>query len=200
MPLLPAFLRRYPDITVDLVLRDQVVDLLDDRADIAIRTGPLNVSSLIMRRLGGSRMVVVAAPSYIEREGVPKTPKDLNQHNQLGFGFNRHLKAWPFEGEQEAHMLPPSGNLLVSDGEAMRTAAIAGLGVARLALFHVKKTSAVDGWCHCSRTTTLATRKKYMLFSSARAGNCRHGSVCSSNIWLNNASWAKALVAAEKAG
>ena len=139
MPLLPAFLQRYPDITLDLVLCDQVVDLLDDRADVAIRTGSLTDSRLIMRRLGSSRMVVVAAPSYIEREGIPKTPEDLNQHNQLGFGFSRQLKAWPFKGEQGAHMLPPSGNLLVSDGETMRAAAIAGLGVARLALFHVQK-------------------------------------------------------------
>ena len=139
MPLLPAFLQRYPDITLDLVLCDQVVDLLDDRADVAIRTGSLTDSRLIMRRLGSSRMVVVAAPSYIEREGTPKAPEDLNQHNQLGFGFSRQLKAWPFKGEQGAHMLPPSGNLLVSDGETMRAAAIAGLGVARLALFHVQK-------------------------------------------------------------
>ncbi|MDA4138657.1 LysR family transcriptional regulator [Xanthomonas hortorum pv. vitians] len=137
MPLMPIFLKRYPEITLDLVLCDQVVDLLDDRADVAIRTGPLSDSRLVMRRLGSSRMVVVAAPDYLEREGTPKTPDDLAQHNRLSFGFTRHVKAWPFKGDSSPQLLPPSGNLLLGDGETMRKAVIAGLGLARMALFHV---------------------------------------------------------------
>ncbi|KLD76917.1 LysR family transcriptional regulator [Xanthomonas hyacinthi] len=139
MPLISVFLKRYPEIALDVVLCDQVVDLLDDRADVAIRTGPLNDSRLVMRRLGSSRMVVVAAPDYLEQEGIPQTPDDLVRYNQLGFGFTRHLKAWPFKGDHAPQLLPPSGNLLLGDGETMRKAAIAGLGLARMALFHVHK-------------------------------------------------------------
>lgn len=139
MPLISLFLKRYPEITLDVVLCDQVVDLLDDRADVAIRTGPLSDSRLVMRRLGSSRMVVVAAPDYLEQEGIPQTPGDLGRYNRLGFGFTRHVKAWPFKGDQASQLLPPSGNLLLGDGETMRTAAISGLGLARLAFFHVHK-------------------------------------------------------------
>ncbi|MEC5343082.1 LysR family transcriptional regulator [Brenneria populi] len=139
MPQIPEFLKRYPEITLDIVLCDQVVDLLDDRTDVAIRTGPLTDSRLVMRSLGSSRMVVVAAPAYLEREGISKTPADLVRHHRLGFGFTRHIKAWPFNGPDEPHLLPPSGNLLLGDGETMLNAAIAGLGLARLAHFHVKK-------------------------------------------------------------
>ncbi|MFE8100875.1 LysR family transcriptional regulator [Brenneria goodwinii] len=139
MPQIPEFLKRYPEITLDIVLCDQVVDLLDDRTDVAIRTGPLTDSRLVMRSLGSSRMVVVAAPAYLEREGIPKTPADLVRHHRLGFGFTRHIKVWPFNGLDEPHLLPPSGNLLLGDGETMRYAVIAGLGLARLAHFHVKK-------------------------------------------------------------
>ncbi|QTF10697.1 LysR family transcriptional regulator [Brenneria izadpanahii] len=139
MPQIPAFLKQYPEITLDIVLCDQIVDLLDDRTDVAIRTGPLTDSRLIMRSLGGSRMVVVASPGYLAREGVPKTPADLARYHRLGFGFTRHTKAWPFNGVDEPRLLPPSGNLLLGDGETMRNAAIDGLGLARLAHFHVKK-------------------------------------------------------------
>ncbi|MBS9438845.1 LysR family transcriptional regulator [Photorhabdus noenieputensis] len=138
MPLLPDFLQRYPEITLDISLCDLIVDLLDDRSDVAIRTGPsVDDSCLMVRRLGSSRMVVVGSPSYLERVGMPATPSDLGCYNRLGFGFTRHVKAWPFIGSEEWVQQLPSGNLLLGDGETMRKAAIAGLGLARLARFHV---------------------------------------------------------------
>ncbi|AKH64074.1 LysR family transcriptional regulator [Photorhabdus thracensis] len=137
MPLLPDFLQRYPEITLDISLCDLVVDLLDDRSDVAIRVGPLDDSRLMVRWLGSSRMVVVGAPSYLERMGIPSMPGDLGRYNRLGFGFTRHVKAWPFIDSEERVQQLPSGNLLLGDGETMRKAAIAGLGLARLARFHV---------------------------------------------------------------
>ncbi|MQL48289.1 LysR family transcriptional regulator [Photorhabdus khanii] len=137
MPLLPDFLQRYPEITLDISLCDLIVDLLDDRSDVAIRVGPLDDPRLMVRRLGSSRMVVVGAPSYLERMGIPSTPGDLGRYNRLGFGFTRHVKAWPFIDSEERVQQLPSGNLLLGDGETMRKAAIAGLGLARLARFHV---------------------------------------------------------------
>ncbi|MCW7549582.1 LysR family transcriptional regulator [Photorhabdus sp. APURE] len=138
MPLLPDFLQRYPEITLDISLCDLVVDLLDDRSDVAIRIGPpVDDSCLMVRRLGSSRMVVVGSPSYLERVGMPATPCDLGRYNRLGFGFTRHAKAWPFIGSEEWVQQLPSGNLLLGDGETMRKAALAGLGLARLARFHV---------------------------------------------------------------
>ncbi|AOJ01216.1 MULTISPECIES: LysR family transcriptional regulator [Burkholderia] len=135
MPLLPEFQRRYPDITLDIVLSDAVVDLLDDRSDIAIRSGALDDSRLVMRRLGGSRMVVVGSPAYFEGRGVPQTPDDLDRHHCIGLSGN--TKAWPFVVAEGQRLRPSGGNLLLGDGESIREAAVSGLGLARLARCHV---------------------------------------------------------------
>ncbi|MFD2052561.1 LysR substrate-binding domain-containing protein [Mesorhizobium calcicola] len=138
IPLLPRFLERYSEISVDLVLTDNVIDLMAERADVAIRAGPLGESRLVARKLGQSRVVVVAAPSYLETHGTPLTPTDLDRHNRMGFGFARHIDGWPFlDAAGNAIMVPITGNTLVSDGEAMRLMALAGAGIARLAYWHV---------------------------------------------------------------
>lgn len=138
MPIISIFLQKYPAITLDITLCDQIVDLLDDRSDVAIRTGPLTDSRLVMRRLGGSRMVVVGAPHYFEYRGVPVTPEDLVNFNCLHFSFSRHVKTWPFKSSNGVNLFSPNSNLLISDGETMREAAILGLGIARMARFHVE--------------------------------------------------------------
>ncbi|MER9180879.1 LysR family transcriptional regulator [Mesorhizobium sp. M0767] len=139
IPLLPRFLERYPEISVDLVLTDDVIDLMEERADVAIRAGPLGESRLVARKLGQSRVVVVAAPSYLEARGTPKTPADLDRHNRMGFRFVRHLEGWPFiDAAGKPITLSIIGNTLVSDGEAMRLMALSGAGLARLARWHVE--------------------------------------------------------------
>lgn len=137
VPLLPRFLDRYPEVSVDLVLSDSVIDLMAERADVAIRAGPLGESRLVARKLGQSPVVVVAAPSYIEAHGLPLTPADLDRHNRMGFGFVRHVDGWPFLDAAGTIMIPIMGNTLVSDGEAMRLMTLAGAGIARLARWHV---------------------------------------------------------------
>jgi len=138
LPLLPDFAKRYPDIKVEVVLTDLVVDLLEERADVAIRVGPMRESRLLARKLGESRMVVVAAPGYLKEHGTPKTPDDLADHNLLRFGFAKWENGWPFKIGGETIAVIPSGNALVSDGEAMQHLAVAGMGLARLARFHVE--------------------------------------------------------------
>lgn len=138
IPLLPRFLERYPEISVDAVLTDSVIDLMEERADVAIRAGPLRESRLVARKLGQSRMVVVAAPSYLEARGAPRLPADLDRHNRLAFGFARYIDGWPFTDTAGASLtVPVTGNAMVSDGEAMRLTALAGAGIARLARWHV---------------------------------------------------------------
>jgi DNA-binding transcriptional LysR family regulator len=138
IPLLPRFLERYPEISVDLVLTDSVIDLMAERADVAIRAGPLGESRLVARKLGQSPVVVVAAPSYLGMHGTPLAPVDLDRHNRMGFGFVRHLDGWPFlDVDGRAVMVPITGNTLVSDGEAMRLMTLAGGGISRLARWHV---------------------------------------------------------------
>ena len=87
------------------MLTDHVIDLMEERADVAIRAGPLSESRLVARKLGQSRTVVVAAPSYLKTHGTPKTPADLERHNRMGFGFVRHIDGWPFRdgGRRKRH-------------------------------------------------------------------------------------------------
>jgi DNA-binding transcriptional LysR family regulator len=74
LPLVPRFTAAHPEVRLDIVLTDRVIDLMDERADVAIRVGPMRPSQLMARKLGQSRMAVVAAPNYLARRGVPQTP------------------------------------------------------------------------------------------------------------------------------
>lgn len=137
LPLAPEFLRRHPGITLDIALTDEVIDLLEERTDVAIRAGPMKSSQLLARKLGETRMVIVGAPSYLEQRGTPKSPADLQQHNRLGFGYARAIEGWPLNDRGATKIIPVSGNAQASDGEALRQLTLAGLGLARLAAFQV---------------------------------------------------------------
>lgn len=138
LPLVPAFLEAHPDITLDIVLTDQVVDLLEQRTDVALRSGPLKDSQLVARKLGDAKMVIVGAPAYLARHGTPQTPADLSAYNRLGFGFARAANGWPLlDSEQRRIDVPVEGNAQVSDGETLRQLALAGVGLGRLAAFQV---------------------------------------------------------------
>lgn len=136
LPLVPDFLAKHPEVTLDIVLTDQVVDLLDERADVALRVGDLQSSSLMARKLGESRAVVVASPDYLARRGVPMTLQDLSQHDQLDFNFTRSVRNWPFLGtDGQVAYLPGVAAVQVGDGESLRELALAGAGLARMSVF-----------------------------------------------------------------
>lgn len=136
-PALPAFLARYPDTSVDLSLSDDIVNLLANQTDIAIRVGNLPDSALMARKLGQSRRVLVAAPAYLQRMGAPETPSDLQRHNCIGFNFRPSRAGWPFRDGQRDFEQLVSGNALVNNGDTARQIALDGLGIARLGRFHV---------------------------------------------------------------
>jgi DNA-binding transcriptional LysR family regulator len=139
LPIVPAFLDRYPEIELDVVLSDEVVDLMGKRVDVAIRAGPLRSSRLVARKLGATRMMIVAAPSYLARHGRPRRARDLERHLLIDFDYPRARKGWPLlDGARAIRILPP-GRLQASDGEAVRRLALAGAGVARLAAFQVRE-------------------------------------------------------------
>ncbi len=137
MPLVPRFLERHPEVTLDIVLSDSVIDLMQERADIAIRIGPLRDSSLVARKLGTSRMAIVASPEYIAGHGVPNTLDDLARHKGIGWTFFRTIGGWPFRTGAATEQVSPPPVARASDGEAARLLALGGAGLARLALFHI---------------------------------------------------------------
>ncbi|GMU01622.1 LysR substrate-binding domain-containing protein [Corallococcus caeni] len=139
LPHVPAFQARYPGIRLDIGLTDQVVDLLEDRADVAIRAGPLKSSNLIARKLGETRFHVVGSPAYLKLEGTPRTVANLEKHNRLGFSYTRFAQHWSFVERGAPLSIPCVGNVQVSDGEAVRHLALAGAGLARLPVFMVRE-------------------------------------------------------------
>ena len=140
LPLVPAFLAEHPELSIDLVFTDQVVDLIEERADIAIRVapGPLRGNQLMARKIGESGVAVVASPDYLARHGEPKTPAELVKHNLIGFNFARSVEGWPFRVDGALISIAAVGNTQVGDGEIARQLAVAGIGLARLGRFHVE--------------------------------------------------------------
>jgi DNA-binding transcriptional LysR family regulator len=138
LPLIPRFTSAHPDVRLDIVLTDQVIDLMDQRADVAIRVGPMRPSQLVARKLGQSRMAVVAAPAYLVRRGMPQTPYDLAAHNCIAFNFARDVDEWPFVVDGNQVSLPVRGDAVSGDGEISRRLALAGQGVTRLTRFHIR--------------------------------------------------------------
>ncbi|MGB3423564.1 MAG: LysR family transcriptional regulator [Castellaniella sp.] len=138
LPLVPKFLAHHPDVTLDIVLTDEVIDILEQRTDVAVRAGPLKSSNLVARALGATRMMIVGAPGYLMRHGTPTTPDALPAHNRLGANYVRAQPGWPLRHHGQDVVVPVSGNAQAGDGEALHRLALAGLGLARLAAFQVR--------------------------------------------------------------
>jgi DNA-binding transcriptional LysR family regulator len=137
VPHVAAFLSQHPKVSVDISLRDTVVDLLEEGIDVAIRAGPLSSSQLIGRKLLESRRIVVASPAYLRLHGAPTTPEELASHNCLQFNFRRAEQGWPFSKDGDVHRVLVDGSASAGDGQTLRGLAIQGVGLARLAEFHI---------------------------------------------------------------
>jgi DNA-binding transcriptional LysR family regulator len=140
-PLVPEFLRLYPEVELDLSLTDGVVDLIEERADVAIRVGPLRDSNLMARKLRANPRIITASPSYLAKHGMPERPEDLARHNCLNFNFRRSLNEWPFREPVSGQLrtLAVTGNFKANNGSTLRQLTLAGLGLARLGTFHVER-------------------------------------------------------------
>jgi DNA-binding transcriptional LysR family regulator len=128
MPWLPAFLERYPGLQLDLRLSDRVIDLAANGIDVTIRNGPLHDSALVARVLAPSRLLPVASPAYLARHGTPQHPQELAQHQCLVL---EGMNPWNFrEADGSLVSVRVGGRMRSDNGEAMRDAAMAGLGIA----------------------------------------------------------------------
>lgn len=128
-PVLPLFLRRFPQMRLNISLSDTLVNLVEERIDIAIRLGPLNASSLIARKLAPHRRVICAGPDYLAERGAPMSPRELSGHNCLLFDYLTGDTTWTLAREGERERVPVSGNLRASGSELLREAAIGGAGL-----------------------------------------------------------------------
>ncbi|MDI5935678.1 LysR family transcriptional regulator [Halomonas kalidii] len=138
-PLLPMFLRRHPRLRLDVDLSDQNRDIVASGFDLALRIGSLEASTLVARRLATNRRVLCASPGYLSRHGMPSTPDALAQHECLLLtgGSGRH-DVWHFrDGAGGDIAVKVSGRIHSNQGELLRDAAIAGLGIAQHSTWHV---------------------------------------------------------------
>ena len=133
-PQLPAFLRRYPQITLQLSMENRSNDLIGRDWDCAIRIGELPDSSLVARRLGALRWITCAAPAYLVRAGEPRTPEDLARHNCLGFMpvGERTPLPWQFVRDGRTVHVAVRGNVIMDSLDPLLDAAAAGVGMVQV--------------------------------------------------------------------
>lgn len=139
VPALPAFHARYPDIQIDLGVSDRTVDVIADHVDCVVRAGELTDQSLMARRVGELQYHAYAAPSYLDRHGVPTHPRQLAEdpHRIVGYFASRTGKVFPYRMRRGDESVEIQGRytLAVNDGGAYFVAGLAGLGIIRLPRF-----------------------------------------------------------------
>jgi DNA-binding transcriptional LysR family regulator len=131
-PALSAFLKRYPDLAIDITLSPAHVDLVDEGLDLAIRVGVLEDSRLVVRKLAPSRIILCAAPAYLDERGAPRRPEDLSQHNCIFTTLLPWGGEWPLAGPRGKVRMPVSGSFRSNSAEMLRAAALDGLGIVML--------------------------------------------------------------------
>ena len=128
-PALADFMARYPGLAVTLDLDDRRVSLIEEGYDVAVRIADLPDSSLVARKLAPARRVVCASPAYWADHGKPAHPRELVRHNCLIYAYLPAQNDWPFRGPGGPLAVRVAGNLKANNGDVLREAALAGLGV-----------------------------------------------------------------------
>lgn len=132
-PLMPEFLSMYPDLTVELHLSDNRIDLVGEGFDAALRIAVMPDSSLVARWLCPVSSIVVASPAYLARCGLPSTPRELSAQDCLGYAYRARSDVWRFVNEAgEEEVVTPTGRLRVTNVDALIPTLLSGLAVAEL--------------------------------------------------------------------
>jgi DNA-binding transcriptional LysR family regulator len=132
LPIICEFLKAYPRIDIRMVQSDRNINLAEEHIDLAVRIGPLPDSSLIATRVGAMRRVVCASPSYLEENGTPTDPTEIDRHDCIGSDVLGATDIWRFRYGASERAVPIRARLFVSTAEAAVDAAIAGVGITRL--------------------------------------------------------------------
>jgi DNA-binding transcriptional LysR family regulator len=138
LPVVVAFRAEFPDVRVDLILSDSVVDLIEEQIDVAIRMTASPPMSYVARKLGEDRRLFCASPTYLERRGRPRHPRDLDAHDCLVFFADGASVPWKVKDKAgKSASLRVCGPLQTNNTLALRDAATAGLGIADLPVYLV---------------------------------------------------------------
>jgi DNA-binding transcriptional LysR family regulator len=133
VPLLPKFAALYPQLAIELILNDTMLDLVTERIDLAVRLGALEDSSLVAKRLMQIQFHVCASPAYLKKAGRPRNPNDVAQHNCLIFPVQGSRSRWRFKGPgSKVTEVAVDGRVIISNSLALRQCALAGMGLSLL--------------------------------------------------------------------
>jgi DNA-binding transcriptional LysR family regulator len=136
-PLVQEFMRKYPEVTVEFLMSDRNIDLVEEGMDLGVRFGQLPDSSLVAFRIGEVRPVVCASPRYLARAGTPVHPHELARHSCLRFtGFSRY-REWTFHKDGEVIRMPIPATLRCNHGQNLIEACIEGIGIGRFLSYQV---------------------------------------------------------------
>ncbi len=131
-PILPGFVERYPDITLDISINDRFVDLVEEGLDIAVRVAELRDSSLVARRIAPFRRLVCASPDYVARRGQPAKPSELAAHDCLVLTSYQPRGQWQFGAGKALTSIRVAGSIESNSVDVLRQAALAGVGLVQL--------------------------------------------------------------------
>ncbi|MGO8908033.1 MAG: LysR substrate-binding domain-containing protein [Bradyrhizobium sp.] len=168
-PLLAEFLRRYPALTLDLLLVDRAVDMVEEDIHLSLRVGHLPDSQLVARKLADLRMIVCASPAYLERRGVPQTPADLGHHDCLVFSDTPGIAEWRFkQGAGAQRRIRIAGRLWMNSLDALVSAAKEGAGIVRVPSWQVEADIAAGGLQRILRDHEPPPTPLHLLFQPSR--------------------------------
>ena len=134
---IPAYLERYPEVQISLSLADRFIDVVAEGFDLVIRIAELEDSSLVARRLAPCKRILCATPSYLEKHGTPQVPQDLAIHHCLVYSNELKPDTWRLQGPDGNEDVKVNGPFCADNGDILRAAAVAGLGVTLLPTFIV---------------------------------------------------------------
>lgn len=129
-PAIVELIGRYPEMQFDIELSDRVVDLVDEGFDAAVRIGQVGSQNLVGRRVGVTRLICCAAPSYLRLRGEPKKPEDLAAHTCLTYEYSPLRNVWPFRDQHgRDRSVKITGPIQANSGRFLETLAIDGVGI-----------------------------------------------------------------------
>ena len=171
-PLVPSLLLRHPRLTVALDFSNRIVDLVEEGFDVAIRVAPHLDSALRGRQLATSRLVLVASPGYLSRQGAPRTPDELASHQTLSFALSMG-REWSFLTPGNERVVTVTPKLMSSSSDAVRTAVLLDAGIAMLPTFLVADDLASGRLQQVLPEVTLAALKIFVVHPHRRTQPAR---------------------------
>jgi len=131
-PVVSAYLKRYPEVAVDLRLSDRMINLVEEGVDLAVRIGHLPDSTLVARHVGEMRRIVVVSKDYLKRRGEPKTPEAIASHDTVQFGAMTAEPEWRFASDGREIRVSSAPRLTTNSADAAIQYAEAGGGLTRV--------------------------------------------------------------------